>query len=222
MIMEGRRHVTPRGRPLVEKLSSSVTMIKVSVGPMDNNVYLLQPQHGPGVLIDAANDHERLLGLLAGQPLQTIVTTHRHGDHWQALGRVAATTNARLLAGQPDSAAIAEETGVQALTGVWDGDRIELGEEFLEVIGLVGHTPGSIALAYSGGSNTHLFTGDALFPGGPGRTTNPTDFGTLMNDLETKIFARFADDTVVHPGHGDGTTLGDERPHLSQWRARGW
>jgi len=222
MIMESRGHVTPRGRPLVEKLSSSVTMIKLSVGPMDNNAYLLQPQHGPSVLIDAANDHDRLLGLLAGQPLQTIVTTHRHGDHWQALGRMAAATSARLVAGQPDLAAIAEGTGVQGLTGAWDGDRIELGEEFLEVIGLVGHTPGSIALAYAGGPNTHLFTGDSLFPGGPGRTTNPTDFGTLMTDLERKIFARFSDDTVVHPGHGDDTTLGDERPHLSEWRARGW
>jgi glyoxylase-like metal-dependent hydrolase (beta-lactamase superfamily II) len=222
MIMEDRGHVTPQGRPLVEKLSSNVTMIKVSVGPMDNNAYLLQPQHGPGVLIDAANDHDRLLGLLAGQPLQTIVTTHCHGDHWQALGRVAAATKAPLVAGQPDIAAISEGTGVQGLTGAWDGDRIDLGGEFLEVIGLVGHTPGSIALAYAGGPSTHLFTGDSLFPGGPGRTTNPTDFSRLMNDLETKIFARFADDTVVHPGHGDDTTLGDERPHLSEWRARGW
>ena len=222
MIMQSRGHVTPRGAPLVEKLSSSVTMIKVSVGPMDNNAYLLQPLHGAGVLIDAANDHDRLLGLLAGQPLQTIVTTHRHGDHWQALGRVAAATNAELVAGQPDIGAIAEGTGVQGLTGAWDGDRIELGEEFLEVIGLVGHTPGSITLVYAGGPSTHLFTGDSLFPGGPGRTTNPTDFGTLMNDLEAKVFARFADDTVVHPGHGDDTTLGDERPHLAQWRARGW
>jgi glyoxylase-like metal-dependent hydrolase (beta-lactamase superfamily II) len=77
-------------------------------------------------------------------------------------------------------------------------------------------------LAYAGGPNTHLFTGDGLFPGGPGRTTNPKDFGTLMTDLERKIFARFSDDTVVHPGHGDDTVLGDERPHLSEWRARGW
>ena len=220
--MESRGHATPGGRPLVEKLSPSATMIKLSVGPMDNNAYLLQPQHGSGVLIDAANDHERLLELLAGQPLETIITTHRHGDHWQALGRVAATTRARLVAGQPDVAAIAEGTRVQGLTGVWDGDRIELGEEFLEVIGLVGHTPGSITLAYAGGPNTHLFTGDSLFPGGPGRTTSPSDFGTLMNDLETKIFARFDDDTIVHPGHGDDTTLGDERPHLDEWRARGW
>ena len=220
--MEGRGHVTPGGRPLVEKLSSSVTMIKISVGPMDNNSYLLTPEHGSGVLIDAANDHERLLGLIAGQPLETIITTHRHGDHWQALGRVAATTKARLVAGQPDVDEIAEGTGVQGLTGVWNGDRIDLGDDFLEVIGLVGHTPGSITLVYGGGPNTHLFTGDSLFPGGPGRTTSREDFTSLMGDLETKIFGRFDDDTVVHPGHGDDTTLGNERPHLSQWWARGW
>lgn len=220
--MEGRGHVTPGGRPLVDKLSSSVTMIKVSVGPMDNNAYLLQPSHGSGVLIDAANDHERLLGIIDGQPLETIITTHRHGDHWQALARMAATTTARLVAGRPDVAAIAESTGVQALTGVWDGDQIQLGEEFLEVIGLVGHTPGSITLAYSAGPITHLFTGDSLFPGGPGRTTSREDFASLMNDLEAKIFGRFNDDTVVHPGHGNDTTLGNERPHLPQWWARGW
>jgi glyoxylase-like metal-dependent hydrolase (beta-lactamase superfamily II) len=214
--------VTPGGGPAVEKLSPTVTLIKVSVGPMDNNAYLLQPREGAGLLIDAANDHDRLLTLIGETAVDTIVTTHRHGDHWQALGRVAGETRARLIAGRPDIDAIASEAQVQDLVGVWDGDQIDFGQESLEVIGLVGHTPGSIALAYRGGGSVHLFTGDSLFPGGPGRTTNPTDFGTLMDDLETKIFARFGDDAVVHPGHGDDTTLGDERPHLSQWRARGW
>jgi len=220
--MASRGHVTPGGGPAVEKLSPAVTLIKVSVGPMDNNAYLLQPREGAGLLIDAANDHDRLLTLIGETAVDTIVTTHRHGDHWQALGRVARETRARLIAGRPDIDAIASEAQVQDLVGVWDGDQIDFGEESLEVIGLVGHTPGSIALAYRGGGSVHLFTGDSLFPGGPGRTTNPTDFGTLMDDLETKIFARFGDDAVVHPGHGDDTTLGDERPHLSQWRARGW
>jgi glyoxylase-like metal-dependent hydrolase (beta-lactamase superfamily II) len=106
---------------------------------------------------------------------------------------------------------------------VWDGDQVPVGSESLEVIGLVGHTPGSVTVAYRPATGpVHLFTGDSLFPGGPGRTTNPTDFGTLMADLETKIFASFDDDTVVHPGHGDDTTLGRERPHLPDWRARGW
>ena len=221
--MAGQGHVTPGGRPLVQKLSPSVTMIKVSVGPMDNNAYLLQPRTGAAVLIDAANDAERLVSLINTQPVATIATTHRHRDHWQALGRVAATTgSARLVAGIPDAEAIASETGLQGLVGVWDGDRVELGDESLEVIGLVGHTPGSITLVYAGGAGAHLFTGDSLFPGGPGRTTTPEDFNSLMDDLDTKIFDRFDDSTVVHPGHGDDTTLGAERPHLPDWRARGW
>ena len=220
--MNGRGHVEPHGAPLVQALSASLTMIKISVGPMDNNAYLLQPREGAGLLIDAANDNHRLLEIIAGQPVATIITTHRHSDHWQALATMAAETGARLVAGAPDAEAIVADAGVEGLIGVWDGDQVDVGDQSLEVIGLVGHTPGSIALAYAGGPATHLFTGDGLFPGGPGRTTNPTDFGTLMNDLERKIFARFADDTVVHPGHGDDTTLGDERPHLSQWWARGW
>ena len=221
--MAGQGHVTPGGRPLVQKLSPSVTMIKVSVGPMDNNAYLLQPRTGAAVLMDAANDAERLVSLIGAQPVATIATTHRHPDHWQALGRVAATiAAARLVAGKTDVEAIANGTGLQGLVGVWDGDRIELGDESLEVIGLVGHTPGSITLVYAGGTGAHLFTGDSLFPGGPGRTTTPEDFTSLMNDLETKIFGRFGDDTVIHPGHGDDTTLGEERPHIPEWRARGW
>jgi glyoxylase-like metal-dependent hydrolase (beta-lactamase superfamily II) len=109
-------------------------MIKVSVGPMDNNAYLLQPRTGAAVLIDAANDAERLVSLINAQPVATIATTHRHQDHWQALGRVAATTvSARLVAGNPDVDAIASGTGLQGLVGVWDGDRIELGDEARDV-----------------------------------------------------------------------------------------
>jgi len=221
--MNGRGHVEPHGAPLVQPLSANLTMIKISVRPMDNNAYLLQPRDGAGVLIDAANDKQRLLGIIAAGSVATIITTHRHGDHWQALAAVAAETGARLVAGVPDAEAIAADAGVEGLIGVWDGDRVAVGDQSLEVIGLVGHTPGSITLAYLPQSGpAHLFTGDSLFPGGPGRTTNPKDFGSLMDGLQTKIFARFADDTVVHPGHGDDTALGVERPRLPIWRARGW
>jgi glyoxylase-like metal-dependent hydrolase (beta-lactamase superfamily II) len=220
--MEGINHVEPGGPPLVARLSGSVTMIKVSVGPVDNNAYILQSSSGDTLLIDAANDRDRLLKIISDQPLDTIVTTHRHADHWQALSSVAAATRARLICGQPDLEAISTGASVEGMIGVWDGDRVELGAERLGVIGLVGHTPGSITLSYEGAGMTHLFTGDSLFPGGPGRTTTPEDFTSLMNDLESKIFDRFGDDTVVHPGHGDDTTLGTERPHLGEWRARGW
>jgi glyoxylase-like metal-dependent hydrolase (beta-lactamase superfamily II) len=220
--MEGFNHVEPGGPPLVVPLSGSITMIKVRVGPGDNNAYLLQSRNNGSLLLDAANDDDRLLKIISEQSLDTIVTTHRHADHWQALPSVAAATGAGLICGQPDLQAISIGAGVEGLVGVWDGDQIELGTERLEVIGLVGHTPGSITLAYSGTGMTHLFTGDSLFPGGPGRTTTPEDFSSLMNDLESKIFGRFDDDTVVHPGHGDDTTLGTERPHLAEWRKRGW
>jgi glyoxylase-like metal-dependent hydrolase (beta-lactamase superfamily II) len=220
--MLGINHVDPGGPPLVARLSTLVTMIKVSVGPVDNNAYLLQNSSGGSVLIDAANDGDRLLKIISELPLDTIVTTHRHADHWQALHSVAAATGARIVCGKPDLEAISSGAGVAGVIGVWDGDQIELGAERLEVIGLVGHTPGSITLAYAGAGRMHLFTGDSLFPAGPGKTTTPADFTSLMNDLETKIFDRFDDDTVVHPGHGDDTTLGTERPHLGEWPARGW
>jgi glyoxylase-like metal-dependent hydrolase (beta-lactamase superfamily II) len=220
--MLGINHVEPGGPPLLLRLSTSVTVTKVSVGPVDNNAYLLQHRSGGSVLIDAANDDDRLLKIISEQPLDAIVTTHRHADHWQALPSVAAATGAQLICGEPDLEAIRIGTEVRSLNGVWDGDQIQLGEEWLEVIGLVGHTPGSITLAYTGAGRAHLFTGDSLFPGGPGKTNTPEDFRSLMNDLESKIFGRFDDDTVVHPGHGDDTTLGTERPHLAEWWERGW
>lgn len=220
--MPGINHVEPGGPPLVLRLSASVTVTKISVGPVDNNAYLLQHNSGSSVLIDAANDADRLLKIISDQPLDAIVTTHRHADHWQALQAVAAATGAQLLCGDPDLEAIRIGTEVRGLNGVWDGDQIKLGSEWLEVIGLVGHTPGSIALAYHGAGRTQLFTGDSLFPGGPGKTNTPEDFKSLMNDLEAKIFGRFDDETVVHPGHGDDTTLGTERPHLKEWWQRGW
>jgi glyoxylase-like metal-dependent hydrolase (beta-lactamase superfamily II) len=220
--MLGFNHVEPGGPPLVVPLSGSVTMIKISVGPVDNNAYLLQNRSGGSLLIDAANDDDRLLKIISEQPLDSIVTTHQHADHWQALSSVAAATGARMIGGQPDLEAISTGAGVEGMFGVWDGDHIELGTVRLEVIGLVGHTPGSITLSYADSGMTHLFTGDSLFPGGPGKTNSPEDFTSLMNDLESKIFDRFDDATVVHPGHGDDTALGTERPHLAEWRKRGW
>ena len=221
--MSGLGHVERGGPPLVQHLSATVTCTKLSVGPMDNNAYLLDAGAGVAVLIDAANDERRLLNLIGDDGLQAIVTTHRHGDHIQALADLAAATGAALLAGRPDVATIEADAGVSGVRGVWDGDQVPLGTEALEVIGLVGHTPGSITLAYLPADGpAHLFTGDSLFPGGPGKTRRREDFESLMSDLETKIFDRFGDDTVVHPGHGDDTTLGAARPHLGEWRARGW
>ncbi|MBA8794278.1 glyoxylase-like metal-dependent hydrolase (beta-lactamase superfamily II) [Friedmanniella endophytica] len=220
--MPGLHHVDPGGRPLRLALSDRVGLTKLSVGPMDNNAYLLRAPGG-SLLIDAANDPERIDAAVEGEPPATVVTTHRHGDHLQALPDLAARWSSRLVAGRPDVAAIAEETGVPEPDGVWDGDTLAFGDAVVEVVGLVGHTPGSITLVFRPESGpVHLFTGDSLFPGGPGKTWSTEDFGSLMDDLETKVFGVFDDDTVVHPGHGDATTLGIERPQLAVWRARGW
>lgn len=209
--------VSPGGPPAVRELDE-LTITKLSVGPMDNNAYLLRCRRtGEGLLVDAANEAPRLVQLV-GAALATVVTTHRHADHWQALAQVVEATGARPVAHVDD----AGELPVTAETVV-DGATVTVGACGLEVIHLVGHTPGSIALLYREPAGVpHLFTGDSLFPGGPGRTTNPTDFGSLMDDLEEKVFGRLPDETWFYPGHGRDSTLGRERPAIGQWRARGW
>lgn len=216
-------HVEPGGAAAHRALPA-VTISKLSVGPMDNNAYLLVCRTtGDAVLIDAANDVDRLADLLGDGPdrprLRSIVTTHQHADHWQALGGIAGQTGANLYAGTEDSHVLPVPTDVQ----LDQGDTVPLGDSSLEVIKLRGHTPGSVALLYRDPEgHAHLFTGDSLFPGGPGKTAGPAEFTSLMDDLEQRVFDVLPDDTWVYPGHGDDTTLGAERPQLGEWRTRGW
>lgn len=194
---------------------------KVAVGSMNNNAYLLRCRTtGEQLLIDAANDAATLLTLIGDDGLASVVTTHRHGDHWQALAEVVAATGAVTYAGVYDEEAIPVPTEVL----VEDGDTIRVGRVELTARHLVGHTPGSIALVYDDPhGHPHLFTGDCLFPGGVGNThQDPEAFASLINDVETKLFDRLPDETWVYPGHGDDTTLGAERPQLPAWRERGW
>ncbi|MEE1723014.1 MBL fold metallo-hydrolase [Streptomyces albidoflavus] len=194
---------------------------KVAVGPMDNNAYLLRCRAtGEQLLIDAAAEPGTLLQLIGRDSVASVVTTHRHGDHWQALAEVVAATGARTQAGRYDAERIPVPTDVL----LDDGDTVRVGRVELTVLHLVGHTPGSIALVYDDPhGHPHVFTGDCLFPGGVGNThQDPDAFAQLLGDVETKIFAALPDETWVYPGHGDDTTLGAERPHLADWRERGW
>jgi glyoxylase-like metal-dependent hydrolase (beta-lactamase superfamily II) len=205
--------------PAVRELHG-LTVTKVSVGPMDNNAYLLRcASDGTQVLIDAANDAATLLDLIGDGGLATVVTTHQHGDHHGALAEVVEATGARSVAGVDDAAGSPVVTDT-----VRDGDTIAVGDCTLEVIHVVGHTPGSIVLLYrEPGGIAHLFTGDSLFPGGVGNTRgNKKNFESLITDVETKLFDRLPDDTWFYPGHGKDSTLGRERPHLPEWRSRGW
>ena len=199
---------------------TALSIALMSVGPMDNNAYLLRcKETGAQLLIDAANEAGRLLQLCDGR-LDAVVTTHMHPDHWQALADVVAATGARTYAGRIDAPQIPVPTDVP----VDDDDIVQFGAIRLRAIHLSGHTPGSIALLYDDpGGHPHLFTGDCLFPGGVGGTWgDPALFDSLFHDVTTKLFDRLPDSTEVHPGHGKGTTLGTERPSLPAWRERGW
>lgn len=215
-------HVDPG--TAARRVLPGATIVKASVGPMDNNAYLVTcSQTGETLLIDAANDASVLLDLIAryAPTLTLIVTSHQHPDHTAALAEVASRTGVPTAAHQLD----AEPLPVAPDRLLAHGDVVEVGELRFDVIHLQGHTEGSVALALSGpatGGVVHLFTGDCLFPGGVGKTWRDGDFERLLDDVTRKLFDALPDDTVVYPGHGDDTTLGAERPHLAEWRERGW
>lgn len=210
----------------------AIVIRRVAVAPMDNNVYLLtSPATGQQILIDAANDPAAIRRLLAEAAtdgptpkLAAIVTTHQHFDHIQALAPITSEFGAPTFAGRDDAAAITEQTGVAIDHLMDDSDEIAVPGITLKVIGIRGHTPGSIVLAYAEANEpTHLLVGDDLFPGGIGNTWgDQAAFASLLNDVITRLVEAYPDDTVVWPGHGAPTTIGAERPHLAQWRARGW
>ncbi|BBZ08016.1 hypothetical protein MDOR_21850 [Mycolicibacterium doricum] len=215
-------HVEPR--TAARRTLPGATIVKASVGPMDNNAYLITcSRTGETLLIDAANDADILLQLVRDlvPTVTLIVTSHQHFDHWQALEALVEATGAPTAAHELD----AEPLPVTPDRYLAGGDALRIGNLTFDVIHLRGHTPGSIALALHGaaaGDAVHLFTGDCLFPGGVGKTWQDGDFEKLLTDVTARVFDVYPDSTVVYPGHGDDTTLGAERPHLGEWRQRGW
>ncbi|MEU6313424.1 MBL fold metallo-hydrolase [Streptomyces sp. NPDC047014] len=194
---------------------------KVAVGGMNNNAYLLRCRAtDEQLLIDAAAEPQTLLNLIGDDGITAVVTTHQHGDHWGALREIVDATGATTYAGAHDAEGIPVRTDVL----VADGDTVRVGRVELTARHLVGHTPGSIALIYDDPhGHAHVFTGDCLFPGGVGNThDDPAAFTSLLDDVEQKLFGQLPDETWVYPGHGNDTSLGAERPHLAEWRERGW
>jgi glyoxylase-like metal-dependent hydrolase (beta-lactamase superfamily II) len=211
------------GGPPDTREIDGLTVTKIAVGPMDNNAYLLRDEStGQAILIDAANEASRLIELIGETPVGIIVTTHRHADHWQALPEVQKHTGAEVVAHPAD----ADFLPVSVTRRAEHGDVLTFGDAAVSVIHLRGHTPGSIAILYDAGGrlsgDPHVFTGDSLFPGGVGKTNTPADFTSLLTDVTERLFDPLPDATWVYPGHGKDTTLGVERPHLGEWRARGW
>jgi glyoxylase-like metal-dependent hydrolase (beta-lactamase superfamily II) len=200
-----------------------LTVRKTVVGTLSNNVYLLTcVGTGAQLLIDAADNPQRIMSLLreGSGGLDVIVTTHQHPDHHRALKEVAALTKATTAAGAADADALPVIPDRRLV----HGDTVAFGDIVLDVVHLRGHTPGSVALAYDDPQgHTHIWTGDSLFPGGVGNVEqDPERFALLLGDVQSRIFDIYDDDTWIYPGHGADTTLGAERPHLQEWRERGW
>jgi len=195
---------------------SLVEVHRVVVGPVDNNVHVVRcRQSGEAVLIDAANEHELLLQLCRDLGVRRVIETHGHWDHIQAVPAVRD-------AGYEVAVTAADATMLPSYDLVLEDDEVlQVGRLRLHTIATPGHTPGSICFAVEG--TPLLFTGDTLFPGGPGATKFPGgDFPTIITSIEDRIFRSFGDDTIVLPGHGADTTVGTERPHLQEWIDRGW
>ena len=188
---------------------------KLVVGPVDNNVFVLRcKQTGEAVLLDAANEHEKLLELCQRLNVRRVLETHGHWDHIQA---VPAVRDAGYEVGvTADDAAM-----LPSYDFVLEDDQvIEVGRLRLRTITTPGHTPGSICFLVEG--SPVLFSGDTLFPGGPGATKfEGGHFPTIIESIDRKLFTLPAE-TRVLPGHGDDTTIGTERPHLDEWIERGW
>jgi glyoxylase-like metal-dependent hydrolase (beta-lactamase superfamily II) len=209
------------GGPAAVRELPGLTISKLAVSEMANNAYLLRcTATGEALLIDAAAEPAALRALIGKAELRTVVTTHGHWDHHRALPQVVEATGALTVAHRADAA----DLPVPVQRPVEHGDTVTVGEQTLEVVHLRGHTPGSIALVWRGpgDAGVHIFTGDSLFPGGPGATKGPDNFASLMDDLEDRIFGRLDDEAWIYPGHGKDSTLGAERPHLAEWRERGW
>ena len=217
---DGYTGITKVGGPAAVRELPGLRITKVAVGPMDNNAYFLTcTATGDTTLIDAAAEPDRLLRERGDGLLVSVITTHQHPDHWQALEQVVGVAGPAVIAHALDAPGLPIP-----VTEIVKGNAvIEVGQARLTVVHLRGHTQGSIAILYDADPDApHLFTGDSLFPGGPGKTSSMEDFTMIMDQLENKVFGRLPDATWIYPGHGGDTTLGAERPHLQEWRARGW
>jgi glyoxylase-like metal-dependent hydrolase (beta-lactamase superfamily II) len=212
-------HVEPDG-DWIERTDGPVLVRKLSVESFDNNVYVLAcARTRQALLVDVAARPERLAEAVEGFEVLAAVQTHGHWDHVRAWDGVRDELGLPVWGHEGDAELFPRPVD----RALGDGDRLAVGDLEVEVLHVPGHTEGSLLYLVEGAARPHLVTGDTLFPGGPGNTFGSADnHRRIMDGLEARVFDRLPDETWVYPGHGDDTTLGTERPHLQEWRDRGW
>lgn len=188
---------------------------KISVGRMDNNVYVIAVGNEAAVVDAGSDDAEGVLAAVGDRKFKAVLQTHDHGDHKATLKQIVEKTGAPVYAHPKNDLPVNAEA-------IDDGDVYDIGGVRLKVLFTPGHTSGGVCFLLQEAGESHLFAGDTLFPGGPGNTWNNAEaFATIMRSLEEKLFV-LPDETHVYPGHGGDTTIGAERPNLEEWRQRGW
>jgi len=204
-------HVVPGGPAhAYPPAGEAPTVTKLSVGPYDNNVYVLS-DGGDAIIVDGAADPERILEAVEGLRVVAILQTHDHMDHVQALPELVRRLDCTVRANTEDRWPVRAES-------IRDGDMVTVGGFEVRALHTPGHTPGSTCYV----SGPFLFSGDTLFPGGPGNTSgDEVRFVRIMESLD-RLFEELPDDTRICPGHGIDSTIGLERPNVETWRARGW
>ncbi len=201
---------------IIDYQDTAVEVHRVVVGPLENNVYIVRCREtGESLLIDAANEHDLLLELCRDLGVRQVVETHGHWDHIQAVEAVR-DAGIDVAVTRADAAMLPSYDRI-----LEDESVVPVGRLRVTTIATPGHTPGSMCFAVEG--TPLLFSGDTLFPGGAGNTSfEDADFATIIASIEQRLFVPFAADTLVLPGHGTGTTIGAESPHLAEWVERGW
>ncbi|MFE8947305.1 MBL fold metallo-hydrolase [Streptomyces sp. NPDC007856] len=205
----------------IERLVTSGTFsLDGGTWDVDNNVWIVGDDT-EAVVIDAAHDADAIARALGGRTLRAIVCTHAHNDHIDAAPDLAARTGAPVLLHADDLPLWKQTHPDRAPDGeLTDGQRLTVAGVELTVLHTPGHAPGAVCL-YAPHLSA-LFSGDTLFAGGPGATGRSySDFPTIIRSLRERLLA-LPDDTVVHTGHGDTTTIGAEAPHLQEWIERGF
>jgi glyoxylase-like metal-dependent hydrolase (beta-lactamase superfamily II) len=186
-----------------------------NLGPYENNIFIVSDANsGEGYVLDGGYEPAEIARAASGLNVKAILITHGHRDHHEHVGELKPLLGAPVAIGIDD----ATQLSIEPDSLIVDQQSFNFGGLTLQAIHTPGHTPGSTCFLIG----KHLFTGDTLFPGGPGNTQkDPVRFERIIASIRERLFS-LPDHTVIYPGHGRDTTIGHERPHLEEWIARGW